>query len=151
MAKKVGRKCKYYTHIEPYFEEIEKMLRTMTEQQIAEQLGVSYRSWSDYKTKFPQFTQMIIKSRQNLVSELRSKLIEKAMGYEYTETEKTCENGVLTKEVIKIKKAAPDVAALNLLLKNYDKENWANDPQMLALRKKELELREKQIEEGQWA
>jgi hypothetical protein len=33
-----------------------------------------------------------------------------------------------------------DIAAINLLLKNLD-ENWSNDPQNLALRKQELELR----------
>jgi hypothetical protein len=44
----------------------------------------------------------------------------------------------------------PDVAALNLLLKNYDKDHWSNDPQMLELRKKELELKEKQIESNEW-
>ena len=33
-----------------------------------------------------------------------------------------------------------DVAAINLLLKNLDEE-WSNDPQNLALRKQELELR----------
>ena len=48
------------------------------------------------------------------------------------------------------KHAHPDVAALNLALKNYDKENWANDPQMLDIRKKELELRERQIENSEW-
>lgn len=44
----------------------------------------------------------------------------------------------------------PDVASINLLLKNYDKENWSNDPQSLDLRRKELELREKQIENNSW-
>ncbi len=48
------------------------------------------------------------------------------------------------------KKMAPDVAAINLALKNYDPENWANDPQVLALKKRELELRERQIEESSW-
>ena len=34
-----------------------------------------------------------------------------------------------------------DVAAINLLLKNLDRDNWANDPQVLSLRQQELELR----------
>lgn len=147
---KVGRKNKYHTHVEPYLEEIKEWLQTMTEAQIAQKLGISYRSWSDYKCKFPQFSQFIIKAKQDLVSKLRGKLIEKAMGYEYTETETTRENGVVTKEVTKVKQAAPDVAALNLLLKNYDKDNWANDPQSLELKKKELALRERQIENSEW-
>ena len=44
----------------------------------------------------------------------------------------------------------PDVAALNLALKNYDPDNWANDPQMLKIREKELKLREKQVENNTW-
>jgi hypothetical protein len=34
-----------------------------------------------------------------------------------------------------------DIAAINLLLKNLDKENWSNDPANLELRRQELELR----------
>ena len=48
------------------------------------------------------------------------------------------------------KEMSPDVAALNLALKNYDKENWANDPQMLDIRKEELNLKKKQIEQNEW-
>ena len=45
---------------------------------------------------------------------------------------------------------APDVAAINLALKNYDKGNWWNDPAAYDLKREELELKKKQIEEGQW-
>ena len=55
---------------------------------------------------------------------------------------KRCEEAeILTKEV------DADIAAINLLLKNLDKENWSNDPQNLELRKQELELR-RQIAEA---
>ena len=56
----------------------------------------------------------------------------------------------LVKREVKHKQAHPDVAAINLALKNYDKDNWSNDPQMLELRKKEIELRERQIEQNEW-
>lgn len=42
------------------------------------------------------------------------------------------------------------VTKVKVGFKNYDKENWANDPQMLDIRKKELELRERQIENSEW-
>ena len=48
------------------------------------------------------------------------------------------------------KTAHPDVAALNLCLKNYDKDNWANDPQMLKLKEKELELRKEACDKDNW-
>lgn len=38
-----------------------------------------------------------------------------------------------------------------LLLKHWDRENgWTNDPAVLDLKKKELKLKEKQIEKGEW-
>lgn len=149
MAKR-GRKNKYYTHVEPNLMKILEMCKTMTEQQIAEQLGVGYSTFMEYKKQFPELTETLKKGRQNLVAELRSALIKKAKGYDYTETEVTHENGVITKRVEKHKSFGPDVAAINLLLKNYDKDNWANDPQTLELRKKELELRERQVEANEW-
>jgi hypothetical protein len=42
------------------------------------------------------------------------------------------------------------VAAINLLLKNYDRQNWENDPQALDLRREELELHKKQLELKEW-
>lgn len=173
MAKR-GRKSKYETHVKPNLQLIQEMARTMTEKQIAESLGVAYTgAWSLYKKQHPELAESLKRGRQNLVAELRSSLIKKAMGYEYTETKETIEhvkwpdeiyaalidagftpNQIASSRTVKIeiahKKAAPDVAAINLALKNYDKENWANDPQALELKKKELELRERQIENNEW-
>lgn len=44
----------------------------------------------------------------------------------------------------------PDVAALNLALKNYDKDNWANDPQLLELKREELRYKKEQDEKNNW-
>lgn len=173
MAKR-GRKSKYETHIKPNLQLIQEMARTMTEKQIAESLGVSYTgAWSLYKQQYPELAESLKRGRQNLVAELRSALIKKAKGYEYTETKETTERvkwppdvyamlidagftpqqigeARLVKTEVAHKKTTPDVAAINLALKNYDKENWANDPQALELKKKELELRERQVENNEW-
>lgn len=174
MAKgKGGRKSKYFTHVEPRLLEIMEMCRTMTETQIAETLGVGASTFQAYKTEFPELAEILKKGRQNLVAELRGALIKKAKGYEYTETKETTERvkwpeniraalldagftaeqigqARIVKTEVACKKMPPDVAALNLALKNYDKENWANDPQQLELKKKEIELRERQIEANEW-
>ena len=50
----------------------------------------------------------------------------------------------------KTKYAQPDVAALNLCLKNYDADNWANDPQALKIKEKELELRREIADRDTW-
>ena len=93
----------------------------------------------------------IKKGRTNLVKELRGTLIKKAKGFSYVEKKIIKEEGVVVREEETTKVVTPDVAALNLLLKNYDKEFWANDPQMLEMRKKELELQEKRIDETRWS
>ena len=172
MAKR-GRKSKYETHVKPFFPKILEMCQTMTEAQIAEHLGVGHSAFSEYKNKYPELTEILKKGRQNLVAELRSALIKKAKGYEYVETKTVTEHVkvpedmkeilinagfrkedlekiVLSKTEVAHKQMSPDVAALNLALKNYDKENWANDPQMLDIRKQELKLRERQIENNEW-
>lgn len=173
MAKR-GRKSRWETDIKPNLPLIQEMARTMTEKQIAESFSISYTgTWSLYKQQYPELVETLKKGRQNLVAELRSALIKKAKGYDYTETKETTERvkwpeelyqamldvgftprqigeARLVKTEVAHKKMAPDVAAINLALKNYDKENWANDPQTLELKKRELELREKQAEDNAW-
>lgn len=173
MAKR-GRKSRWETDIEPNLQVIQEMARTMTEKQIAESFGISYTgAWSLYKQQHPELAENLKKGRQNLVAELRSALIKKAKGYEYTETKETTERvkwpdelyammleagftpqqigeARLVKTEVTHKTMSPDVAAINLALKNYDKENWANDPQALELKKKELKLKEQQIENNNW-
>lgn len=168
-----GKPRKYDDYVKPYLPLISEWCRTMTEQQIAEKLGIAYSTWNQYKADYPEVKEAIKKGRQNLVAELRSSLIKKANGYDYTETKETTEhvkwpeemylalldagftpNQIASSRIVKVevahKKMAPDVAAINLALKNYDKEEWANDPQMLDLRKRELELKERRIENNEW-
>lgn len=150
MAKGRGRPNKYYTHIQPRLAEIEKLALTMTEKQIAQYLGVGYSSWCDYKNKYSELSDSLKKGRETLVFELKSTLIRKAKGFQYSEKKVIKERGEIVREEEYIRSSLPDVAALNLLLKNYDKDNWSNDPQILELRKKELELRERQVEANEW-
>lgn len=168
-----GKPGKYEDYVKPYLPLISEWCRTMTEQQIAEKLGIGYSTFNQYKVDYPEVKEAIKKGKQNLVADLKGALIKKAKGYEYTETKETTEHvkwpdelytrmleagftpqqigqARLVKTEVSHKKAAPDVAAINLALKNYDKEDWANDPQMLEIRKKELELRERQIENNEW-
>lgn len=150
MANRRGRPNKYETNVKPHLKDIEKMCLSMTEKQIAEKLGVGYSSWCDYKNKYSELLEALKKGRETLVIELRSTLIRKAKGFNYSEKKTIKEQGVIVREEIYEKASLPDVAALNLLLKNYDKDNWSNDPQLLQLREKELELKERQVEANEW-
>lgn len=173
MAKKRGRKGRYATHVRPYLNEITEMRRTMTFSQIAANLGVGLSTFQYYTTIYPELADALKKGEQNLVSDLRGALITRAQGYEYEEKKVVTEEvrwdedmymalidagftpaqikrGKLVKTEVSYKHMPADVASLNLALKNYDKENWSNDPQMLEIRKKELALREKQVENNNW-
>lgn len=145
-----GRRSKYFSHVEPHLDEIAKWAENMTEAQIAKKLGVGYRNFCDYKRKYPQLAQAIKKGRQDLVLDLKSVLIKKAKGFSYEEKKIITDSDGYTRKEVTQKYAQPDVAAINLLLKNYDKENWSNDPQALELKKRELELKEKKAEADSW-
>lgn len=142
---------KYETHVKPRFDEIETWIgQGATQIIIAKKLGISERTLRDYLKKYSEFADLYKSGQIDLVQDLRGVLFKKAKGFQFTETEKIVENGIVTKEVTKIKTALPDVAAINLLLKNYDKENWANDPQLLDLKKQELKMKKEIAENENW-
>lgn len=147
---KIGRPSKYKSHVEPYLDEIRDMALVMSEEQIAETLGIGYTTFRKYKSEYPALNDSLKNGRKQLVFQLKSTLIERAKGFHYTEKKVIKEDGVVVKEEIYTKFALPDVAANNLLLKNYDSDNWANDPQALKLKREELELKKKQIEQNEW-
>ena len=153
MAKR-GRKNAYETVIKPRFDDILKWLRSgATEEQICKNLGISQQTFYKYKQENTEFSEFLIKGRQNLVEQLRGALIKKALGFDYAEskvTTKVVDGKEQTTTEITTKSALPDVAALNLCLKNYDPENWANDPQALKLKEKELELKQKIAQKDIW-
>lgn len=146
----MGRPDKYFSHVEPYLEQIKEMAMYMTEKQIAQTLGVAYSSFRTYKDKYPALVDSLKKGRHELVTELRSTLIKKAKGFKYTEKKVVKAGGVIVKEEIYTKASPPDVAAINLALKNYDADNWANDPQALKLKEEELKLKKLKLESEEW-
>ena len=145
-----GRPSKYEEYVEPYLNDIKKMALTMNERQIAQTLKISYSAFRSYKEKYSALKDALKKGRRQLVMELHSTLTKRAKGFQYEEKKIVKESGKPVREEIYTRTALPDVAALNLALKNYDQDNWANDPQMIRLREKEMELREKQMEEKEW-
>lgn len=154
MAKR-GAKPKYETHVAPYFKDIEKMLNDgATEQQVAKALGISYGSFNNYKREHPELWELCRKPRPKLIDDLRSALIKKALGMKVERKKiysKKNEDGEEVKYTeIMIDELPPDVAAINLALKNYDRENWANDPQAMDLKREELKLRKELAQLKEW-
>lgn len=155
MAKR-GRKSAYEIYIKPRFSEISEWLKNgATEKQIYENLGVSRNCFYKYKKEKEEFGELLKNGRKSLVLQLRGALVKKALGFSYVE-KKIIRSRDMTGEPFTerieetVKQSLPDVAALNLCLKNYDSDEWANDPQNLAIKKEELELKKKAFEEGNW-
>lgn len=153
MAKR-GRKSVYDTVIKPRFDDILKWLRNgATEKQVYENLGISQEAFYKYKREKTEFTELLKKGQESLVEQLRGALIKKALGFEYKESKRITkyEDGneiIQTEEYTK--QALPDVAAANLLLKNYDKENWSNDPRSDDIKREELEMKKKIFDKENW-
>lgn len=149
-AFKRGQPDKYHSNVEPYLDEISRMALNMTEKQIAEELGVAPSSFRSYKHKYPALVDALKKGRRQLVMELKSTLIQKAKGYNYTEKKQVYENGELVREEVYTRAALPDTGSIHLLLKNLDPENWAENPQELKLKQQQLELQKEKIELSEW-
>lgn len=156
MAEKRGRKDAYETKIKPRFDEIRDwLINGASDENIYHNLGVSSATFYKHLSEKSEFSDLIKNGRISIVAKLRSNLIKKAMGFEYIETKIIEREDPETKEMVKTvetyhKQALPDVAALNLCLKNYDKLNWSNDPQSDMIKREELELKKKKIEKDEW-
>lgn len=142
---KVGRKSLYEERVKPFLAQIEKWKRVgATDEQICEQLGISKTSFYKYKEEFAEFAESLKKGTEALVLDLRGELAR--IAFKHTlETKKQyirkdAAGQSVTYTEITTKEVDGDIAAINLLLKNLDSD-WSNDPQNLALRRQELELR----------
>lgn len=150
----MGRKNKYESHVKPYLKQIQEWYGDLDERQIAvEKLGIAVSTFENYKKKYPELQEALKKGKQTLIGDLKASLKKKAKGFYYEET-KTCireEGGKQVKVVEKYKKyAQPDTGAIHLLLKNLD-EDWHNDDQStIDLKRKQLELTERKVEQNEW-
>lgn len=152
----MGRKSKYDTHVEPNLDKIREWRKVGgTIKGICEVLGISETSWHEYINKYPAFAEANKKGTVEFCLDLRGELAKLASKHTL-ETKKQyikqdMETGHKTQYTeITTKEVDADIAAINLLLKNLDKENWSNDPANLSLRQQELELRKKIAEANNW-
>lgn len=139
-------KSKYYTHIQPHLAEVETMALTMTEEQMAKTLGVGKSAWYGYKLEHVELVEAIKKGRLRLVGELKSTLIMKAKGYDYEEKKTVVKGGEVVSEEIYRRRSHPDVAAIHLLLKNFD-DDWRNDDrETMDMKKRQVDIQERKAD-----
>ena len=156
-----GRKSLYETHIKPHFEQINKWLNGgASEKQCAKQLNICYATWNNYKNQYPEFKELCENPRVDLVDDLRSALVKKALGFEYEEKKQYISQEVdpVTKQPvgkpvmrteIYTKQSLPDTTAIFGALNLYD-ENYCKDKKQYELKQQELELRRLSVEADKW-
>lgn len=142
----VGRPNKYDSHIKPYLKQIAEWKKNgATDEQVCKQLGVSLAVFYAAKAKYQEFSEALKNSREAFVADLRGELARLAFKHNLETVKvysKTDESGqTVTYKEKTSKEVDGDIAAIHLLLKNLDKDNWADNPQGLRLKQQELELK----------
>lgn len=152
----MGRKSKYEEYVEPHLEQIREWKKVgATVKNICDVLGISESTYHDYMKKYPDFSEANKKGQIEYCLDLRGELAKLATKHTL-ETKKQyikqdMETGHKTQYTeITTKEVDADIAAINLLLKNLDKDGWSNDPQNLSLRQQELDLRKQIAAANNW-
>ena len=92
----------------------------LTQQQIADNLGISIDTLIENKKKYSEFNNALKKGKEVIDFEVENALLKRALGYKYDEV--TYENGVETKRVTK--EVQPDTTAQIFWLKNRQVKKW---------------------------
>lgn len=149
--KKVGRKCKYKSVIEPNLDLIREMYQFMDEKQIIACFGIGKSSWYEYKHKFPEFSEAIAHARIKLSLQLKSALKMKALGYTAKETRTRIaidDNGGYKETYEKV--VAPDFASIDRLLQNID-PNWrTEDSGARDLKKQQTDIAQQRVDNAEY-
>lgn len=147
--------------IKDNMDRIEKWVAAgLSMKEVAKNLGISERTLYKYKAEDKQFMQTVKKARQVCVEILENTMFKSATGFTQTvkkyEKVKRCtyKDGKKLKEWEEIVELEveeyfkPDITAGIFLLKNWG--NYVNEPRVLEIRQKELELQKQKLEASEW-
>lgn len=126
----------------------------LSQKELCKRLGISKTSLEKYKNEHTDFASLLKRGRVDQVKEVSNALYKAATGYYYTVDEvhkvKLADGGE-TLQVVKVTKfKGPETAAMCFFLKNKDRANWADQPQIVEIRREELELRKQQADFKEW-
>ena len=146
MSQKRGVEELYATKILPYLSDIERYASCgVLEGQLAAYYHVGKTSWAKYKKEHPEFAETLNRAIVKARTALINRSFEVAMGYDYTETVTVTTRDKAGKETgskttVRKCHAKADAGMLQFLLINRIPEDFARDPQAIALRRRALEL-----------
>jgi len=117
-------KDKYETNVLPHLISVEEwVLEGLTQAQIAQRLGVSCRTFSKYKREHEELRKVLERKPEEIIKRVEEALLKRAVGYTYTE-KKVVDKGDKTEETFQDKEMAPDLKAIDMILKTYCPEKW---------------------------
>ena len=143
-----GCPSEYANKVKPYLDDIARYVRCgVTEGQLCAYYDVGKTSWAKYKKDNPELAETLYKAKQEFKTELVCDAYKVSHGYEYTETvveeiKDTDGKLISVKTKTYTRYASPDGGMIEFLLLNRFKDEFARDPQIVELRKKNLELAE---------
>lgn len=127
---KAGRKTRY----RPENATIAKALIMggMTQEQAAEAMQVSEKTWYNWKNRHPEFLQAITNSDDEMVRIAEKSLLKRVTGYEWKEKQVSQEDGkdgVKKSQKLITRTQAPSDTAIMFLLTNRAPERWSRSPE----------------------
>lgn len=120
-------KTKYEQNVEPKLLQVEAWARNgLTDKQIADNLGIAYSTFYDYKNKHSEFSESLKKGKEVVDIEVENALLKRALGYDYDETtaERNPNTGKMVVTKVVRKQVAPDTTAQIFWLKNRLPDKW---------------------------
>lgn len=96
----------------------------LTDDQIAENMGISVRTLYRWKGKNCQICQALKKGKEAADRQVENALFKRATGYDYEEIREELQNGVVTKRTITVKHVPGDTTAQIFWLKNRKPDHW---------------------------
>lgn len=96
----------------------------LTDEQIAQNIGISRSTLNEWKKRFPDIKDTIKRGKEVVDRQVENALFKSAMGYEYTEiTKELTDSGMkVTKRVTK--QVAPNPTSAIFWLKNRKPDKW---------------------------
>ena len=144
-----------WPQVKERFAEIEIWLhKGLSEKQVCKNLGVSVSTWETYKARYPELPELLKSGKKTPVSEVENALFKTATGYYYTTQEyvklKDSDGNETVQIVTLTKFKPPETGAMCFFLKNKDKKNYADNPNMIDLKREELEIRRREAGFRTW-
>lgn len=125
----MARKSKYDTHVKPYLDEIQGWAMSgLTDEQIADNLGIAASTIYEYKKKYPEFSEALKKGKDIADAQVVNALFKTATGFTYYEDIATA-----TGEVVQAQRyAKPNTTAQIFWLKNRQPDQWRDKTEVKA-------------------